>query len=150
MSRTASAALSTREILDRFHRAMLDKSADDLADLYAPDAAHEFPFLFPGMPERYEGREEVRAGYRAAWGVSRAAPQEIQEICEVVVHESVDPEVITVEQTVCGVVTTTGESLSFPGLLVLRVRNGLIVHARDYMDGVRVAHTTGRRCRQLG
>ncbi|MGP8298591.1 nuclear transport factor 2 family protein [Streptomyces inhibens] len=91
--------------------------------------------------ERYEGREEVRAGYRAAWGASRAEPQ---EICEVVVHESVDPEVITVEQTVCGVVTTTGESFSFPGLLVLRVRNGLIVHARDYMDGVRVAHTMGR------
>ncbi|MGP8298725.1 hypothetical protein ACTPOK_12465 [Streptomyces inhibens] len=41
-------------------------------------------------------------------------------------------------------VTTTGESFSFPGLLVLRVRNGLIVHARDYMDGVRVAHTMGR------
>ncbi|UKY53157.1 nuclear transport factor 2 family protein [Streptomyces inhibens] len=121
MSRTTSAALSAREILDRFHRAMLDKSADDLADLYAPDAVHEFPFLFPGMPERYEGREEVRAGYRAAWGASRAEPQ---EICEVVVHESVDPEVITVEQTVCGVVTTTGESFSFPGLLVLRVRNG--------------------------
>ncbi|MFI0715123.1 YybH family protein [Streptomyces inhibens] len=73
MSRTTLAALSAREILDRFHRAMLDKSADDLADLYAPDAVHEFPFLFPSVPERYEGREEVRAGYRAAWGAAGSA-----------------------------------------------------------------------------
>ncbi|MEU2780190.1 hypothetical protein ABZ646_47280, partial [Streptomyces sp. NPDC007162] len=62
-----SANLGPREVLARYQRAMLDKSADDLADLYAVDAMHEFPFLFPGMPERYQGREEVRAGYRAAW-----------------------------------------------------------------------------------
>ncbi|MGP3922346.1 nuclear transport factor 2 family protein [Streptomyces sp. 8N616] len=51
---------------------------------------------------------------------------------------------VTVEQTVAGTLTTTGQSFSFPGLLVLRVRNGLIVHVRDYMDGLRVAHTMGR------
>ncbi|MFE0379882.1 nuclear transport factor 2 family protein [Streptomyces inhibens] len=102
------------------------------------------------MKGEVEGREEVRAGYRAAWGASRAEPQ---EICEVVVHESADPEVITVEQTVCGVVTTTGESFSFPGLLVLRVRNGLIVYApRLHGRRPRRPHdgSTGRRCRQLG
>lgn len=27
---------------------------------------------------------------------------------------------------------------------MLRVHNGLIVHARDYMDGVRIAHAMGR------
>lgn len=30
----------------------------------------EFPFLFPGVPERFRGREEIRAEYRAAWGAS--------------------------------------------------------------------------------
>jgi hypothetical protein len=33
---------------------MLHLSADDLADLYAVHAVHEFPFLVPGRPERYE------------------------------------------------------------------------------------------------
>ncbi|MGP3922345.1 hypothetical protein [Streptomyces sp. 8N616] len=66
MPDTNSADLSPRDVLARYHRAMLDKSADNLADLYAANAVHEFPFLFPGMPDRYQGREEVRAGYRAA------------------------------------------------------------------------------------
>ncbi|MEB8336010.1 nuclear transport factor 2 family protein [Streptomyces endophyticus] len=142
MSDTTSADLGPRDVLARFHRAMLDKSADDLADLYAADAVHEFPFLgFPGMPERYQGREEVRAGYRAAWGASPAQPQSIDDVR---VHESTDPELITVEQVVAGTVTTTGRTFSFPGLLVLRVQNGRIVHVRDYMDGLRIAHTMGR------
>ncbi|MDX3457719.1 nuclear transport factor 2 family protein [Streptomyces sp. ME02-8801-2C] len=133
--------LGPRDVLARYQRAMLDGSADDLADLYAVDAVHEFPFLFPGMPERYRGREEVRAGYRAAWGASPARPR---EITEVVVHDGADPEVITVEQVVTGIVTTTGRPFSFPGLLVIRVRDGRIVHVRDYMDGLRVAHTMDR------
>ncbi|MFJ2721633.1 nuclear transport factor 2 family protein [Streptomyces sp. NPDC087437] len=102
MPNTTSANLSPRDVLARYHRAMLDKSADDLADLYAADAVHEFPFLgFPGMPERYQGREEVRAGYRAARGASPAQPQKIHDV---LVHESIDPEVITVEQGVVGTV----------------------------------------------
>ncbi|MGW3944452.1 nuclear transport factor 2 family protein [Streptomyces phaeochromogenes] len=130
-----------REVLARYQQAMLDGSADDLADLYAVDAVHEFPFLFPGMPERYQGREEVRAGYRAAWGASPARPREIRDV---VVHDSTDPEVITVEQVVTGTVATTGRAFSFPGLLVIRVHDGLITHVRDYMDGLGVAHAMGR------
>ncbi|MFF1360707.1 nuclear transport factor 2 family protein [Streptomyces sp. NPDC058297] len=141
MPDTTSADLGPREVLARYQQAMLDKSADDLADLYAVDAVHEFPFLSPGMPARYQGREEVREGYRAAWGPSPAQPQEIREV---VVHESTDREVITVEQVVTGTVTTTGQSFSLPGLLVIRIRNGQIVHVRDYMDGLGVAHAMGR------
>ncbi|MEV7778084.1 nuclear transport factor 2 family protein [Kitasatospora sp. NPDC088351] len=141
MPDTTSTSPGPREILARYQRAMLDKSADDLADLYAVDAVHEFPFLSPGMPARYQGSEEVRAGYRAAWGASPAQPREIREVA---VHESTDPEVITVEQVVTGTVATTGQTFSIPGLLVLRVRNGRIVHVRDYMDGLGVAHTMGR------
>ncbi|OPF75596.1 hypothetical protein VT50_0224555 [Streptomyces antioxidans] len=141
MPDTTSSPLGPRELLARFQRAMLDKSADDLADLYAVDAVHEFPFLSPGMPERYQGREEIRAGYRAAWGASPAQPREIREVA---VHENTDPEVIVVEQVVHGTVTTTGRAFHVPGLLVMRVRNGEFVHVRDYMDGLGVAHEMGR------
>jgi uncharacterized protein len=134
-------ARSPREVLARYQQAILDRSADDLADLYAPDAVHELPFLFPGMPDRYRGSEEVRAGYRAAWGASPARPQEIRDL---VVHESTDPEVLTVEQTVVGTVTTDGRAFRFPGVLVLRIRDGRIVHVRDYMDGLGVARAMGR------
>ncbi|MFG2289225.1 nuclear transport factor 2 family protein [Streptomyces sp. NPDC048595] len=141
MSDTTRPGLSPREVLERYQRAMLGKSADDLADLYAVDAVHEFPFVFPGMPERYEGREAVRAGYQAVWSASPAQPQRIRQV---VVHESTDPEVMVVEQVVTGTLTTTGREFSFPGLLVMRVRNSRIVHVRDYMDGLGVAHAMDR------
>ncbi|MDG4532132.1 nuclear transport factor 2 family protein [Streptomyces sp. AV19] len=130
----------TPAILDRYHRAVLSKSADDLAELYAPDGVHEYPFFFPGMPERFEGREAIREGCRAIWGPSPARPQRVEEVA---VHVSADGEVITVEHIVHGTLAPTGQEFSFPGLLVLRVRDGLITHARDYMDGLRVAHTMG-------
>jgi ketosteroid isomerase-like protein len=130
-----------REILRRYQQAMVDKSADDLADLYAADAVHELPFLFPGMPERLEGREQVRAAYRAAWAASDAQPREVRDVD---VHSCADGTVLVVEQIVSGVRESTGESFEFPGVLVLRVRDGEIVHVRDYMDGLGVARAMGR------
>ncbi|MER6144878.1 nuclear transport factor 2 family protein [Streptomyces sparsogenes] len=135
------APAGSREIVERFHRAMLAKSADDLADLYAVDARHEFPFLFPGLPACFHGREEIRAGYRAMWG---ATPVEAETIRDVVVHETAEDGTVVVEQTVVGTVATTGRSVAVPGILVLRIRDGLIVHTRDYMDGLGVATATDR------
>ncbi|WP_189297874.1 hypothetical protein [Streptomyces albospinus] len=40
--------------------------------------------------------------------------------------------------------TTTGQSFSFPGLLVIRVRNGQMLHGRDHTDGLGAAHAMGR------
>ncbi|WP_267877965.1 nuclear transport factor 2 family protein [Streptomyces spirodelae] len=130
-----------REVLDRYHRAMLDMDADALAGLYADDGVHEFPFAFPGLPERFTGREEIRAGYHALWDGSPARPEEIRDV---VVHPSTDGEVLTVEQTVSGTVAPEGRPFRFPGLLVLRVRDGRLVLVRDYMDGLGVAHGLGR------
>jgi ketosteroid isomerase-like protein len=120
---------------------MLDLDADALADLYASDAIHEFPFTAPGRLRRYEGREEVRAGYRAAWG---ASPIRLDEITNVVVHETTDPEVIVAEQEAVGTVTTTGRPFTLAFLLVMRVRDGRIAHVRDYADALGVAQALDR------
>ncbi len=130
-----------RDVLARYHQAVRDKSADDLADLYAVDAVHEFPFTSPGFPARYEGREEVRAGYRAAWG---ASPVVVEEVREVAVHETGDPEVIVAEHTVVASLPDRAGDLTVPGLLILRVRDGLLVHVRDYMDGCGVRNAISR------
>ncbi|MGX4735212.1 nuclear transport factor 2 family protein [Kitasatospora griseola] len=121
------------DILARYRRAMLDLDADALAELYAPDGVHEFPFRFPRFPARYEGREAIRAGYRAAWSATPARPTEIEETA---VHRSTDPEVLVVEQQVRGEIAGGHGEFTIAGLLVIRVRDGLIVHARDYMDGL--------------
>ncbi|WP_328583833.1 nuclear transport factor 2 family protein [Streptomyces sp. NBC_00370] len=132
----APAVRTPREVLACYYRAMLDKSADDLADLYAVDAVHEFPFTSPGFPARYEGREAVRAGYRAAWG---ASPVQVEEIRKTAAYETADPEVIIAEHVVVGTLPTGRTTFTVPGLLVLHVHNGLITRVRDYMDGLRVA-----------
>lgn len=130
-----------RAILRRYQQAVIDKSADDLADLYAADAVHELPFLFPGMPDRLEGREQVRVAYRAAWAASEARPQEVREVA---VHSCDGGDVLVAEQVVSGTLPSTGEPFEFPGVLVLHVHDGEIIHVRDYMDGLGVAHAMGR------
>lgn len=123
--------MSVEEIVTAYHAAMLHKSPDELAGLYAEDGLHEFPF---GAAPPFQGREEVRRGYHAMWD---ATPFEIDEVRRVAVHRTEDPEVVVVEQTVHG--TVAGRHLTVPGLLVLRVRDGGIVHTRDYMDTSAIA-----------
>ncbi|MFE1322235.1 nuclear transport factor 2 family protein [Kitasatospora phosalacinea] len=135
------AARTPHEVLEHYHRALVSMSADDLADLYAPDATHEFPFPFPGMPSCYKGREEVRAGFRAAWQHSPATPAGLRDVT---VHPTADATVLIAEQTVTGTVATTGEPFAFPGILVLHVEDGRITRVRDYMDALTITRTLRR------
>lgn len=133
---TEPAVRTPHDVLDHYYRAMLDMSADDLADLYAPDAVHEFPFTAPGFPARFEGREAVRAGYRAAWG---AGPAWVREIRRIATYETADPQVLVAEHVVVGTLRQQRTEFTVPGLLILRVRDGLLILVRDYMDGPAVA-----------
>ncbi|MFI9832082.1 nuclear transport factor 2 family protein [Streptomyces sp. NPDC051913] len=130
-----------RDVLARYYQAMRDKSADDLADLYAEDAVHEFPFASPGFPPRFQGREAVRAGYRGAWGRS---PVRVERIEVAAVHDTGDPEVVVAEHTVVASLPGRTGTVDVPGLLVLRVRDGRLVQVRDYMDGLGVRNAVGR------
>ncbi|NUP02233.1 MAG: nuclear transport factor 2 family protein [Nonomuraea sp.] len=123
--------MSVEEIVSAFHGAMLHKSADELADLYAEDGVHEFPF--GGLPP-YEGREAVREGYRAAWGASPAVPQEVERVA---LHRTADPEVVVVEQNAH--VKVGDQPITVPGLLVLRIRDGRIARCKDFMDSSAIA-----------
>ncbi|NEC63811.1 nuclear transport factor 2 family protein [Streptomyces sp. SID9727] len=136
----ASAPRTPHEVLTRYYQAMIDKSPDDLADLYAADAVHEFPFASPGFPPRFEGREAVRAGYRAVWG---ASPAEVREVRRIAVHEAAEPGVIVAEHVVVGVLPGKAGEFTVPGLLVLHVRGGLLTRVRDYMDSAGVADARG-------
>jgi ketosteroid isomerase-like protein len=124
-----------RALLARYHDAMLALDANALADLYAVDGVHDFPFLTAGRPRRYVGREEIRAGYGAAWG---ATPLRVEAISNVAVYETADPEVIIAEQDAMVVFPETGQRFAQPSILVMRARDGAFVHVRDYADQLRV------------
>ncbi|MGP4100289.1 nuclear transport factor 2 family protein [Nonomuraea sp. KM90] len=123
--------MSIEEIVSGYHAAMVHKSPDELAELYAEDGLHEFPF--GGLPA-YQGKEEVRAGYRKMWG---ATPFEVEEVRRLALHRTEDPEVVVVEQDT--IVAVGDRRITVPSLAVLRIRDGRIIHNRDYMDTRAVA-----------
>jgi uncharacterized protein len=137
----AAKARSPREVLRAFHDAMKAKSADTLADLYAVDGTHELPFYTPNQPRVLEGRERVRDTYRRAWADH---PLDIERIEDVFVHEGEDREVVVGQWKAQALVRASGKGVEITGLLVLRVRNGLIVHTRDFMDAMGIAKALGR------
>jgi ketosteroid isomerase-like protein len=59
------------------------------------------------------------------------------------IHETQDPEVIVAEFDYAGTVIATGEPFRVPCVFVLRVRDGLIVESRDYIDHVAMARARG-------
>jgi ketosteroid isomerase-like protein len=129
--------LSAREVLARYHQAMLDKSADDLADLYATDAVHEFPFEVPGWPAKLSGREEIRSLYHRSWS---NVPFQLTEVHDVAVSECGD----TVIGEWYGTGVTPDRAFTAKGVLVFRVEGGKIVHMRDYMDVFGTFRSLGR------
>lgn len=124
---------TAREVFERgqqlLQRAELD--GDALAVQYAPDGVFEAPFAPPGLPRRIEGREAIRAMYRAA---SSSAGRPAFEIRSVVVHETLDPETIVTEFEVHARHPHTGEGYRFANLQVITVRDGEIVSLRDYWN----------------
>ncbi|NBF00351.1 nuclear transport factor 2 family protein [Nonomuraea sp. KC401] len=132
--------MSIEEIVTGYHAAMSHKSPDELADLYAERGLHEFPF--GGLPP-FRGREEVRTGYRGMWG---RMPFAVREVRRRALLRTDDPEVVVVEQDT--LVEAGEELVTVPGLLVLRIRDGEIVHTRDYMDTGAIARVESATCRE--
>jgi uncharacterized protein len=61
----------------------------------------------------------------------------------VVIHETADPEVIVAEFEYRGTILATGKPFAVPCVFVMRVRDGLIVESRDYVDHVAFARARG-------
>ena len=135
MSRTA------RETVEAFLASITTR--DKLIDFYAPDVVIERPYA-PATLRRSEGLEILRQG------ITRAADlYTLDKTDNVVLHETADPEVIIAEYDVhCRVVATQKDFVaSF--IMVLRVRDGLIVHSRDYNNPLASAAALGTTPDQL-
>jgi ketosteroid isomerase-like protein len=124
MSRTA------RETVEQFVSApttLADRG--DLADFYAEDAVVEIMFAPPGVATRTQGREVLRARFTASTAVLA-----FDEVVSAVLHQTDDPEVVIAEYGLRGHVVETGKEFVFQYVMVIRVRDGLIIHSRDYFN----------------
>ena len=132
---------SARQIAERLLTATTGPDPGDIADCYAPDVVIEMPFAAgPLYPDRIQTtRQELRARFRAGTAVRR-----YQRLSDVVIHETADPEVVIAEYQLHGVLLEQGEPFAQRFVMVMTVRDGQIVHTRDYTNPITGARLLGR------
>ncbi|MEV1245923.1 nuclear transport factor 2 family protein [Nonomuraea sp. NPDC050022] len=121
--------MNAREVAERVLETSLSADMEGFVELMAPDGVIEWPYRPEGVPETLDGRDEIRA-FMATGG----RLIEFERHVDVVIHETADPEVVIVEYTVHGHVAATGAPFTQRVIAVIRVRDGLVVHYRDYIN----------------
>jgi ketosteroid isomerase-like protein len=132
---------SPRQIAERLLRATVSPDPGDIADCYAPSVVIEMPFaVAPLYPVRIETtRDELRARFRAG-----VASRRYKRLSNVVIYETTEPGVVIAEYELHGELTTTAEAFSQRFLMVMTIRDGQIVHSRDYTNPVTGARLLGK------
>ena len=130
---------TAREVVTSLVHAVVN-STDTVADFYAPELTIEMPFGAPLYPASQQtGREQLRAQI-----VDGTKSRRYTKVDNVVIHETTDPEVVIVEYEVHGDNLDTETPFVLPLLMIITVRDGLIVHSRDYSNAVAGAVALGR------
>ena len=131
---------SARQTIDRFLQAAVSPIPGDMADCYAEQFVIEMPFAAGLAPERMDStREEFRARVTAG----RTARRYTRAV-DVHIHETADPEVVVLEYRLEGRMVADDCPFSLAFVMVVTVRNGLIVHTRDYTNPIDGARLLGR------
>jgi uncharacterized protein len=136
-------APSPRDILERALDRVRAYDLDGFADLFVEDGVIEYPFAPSGALRRLQGREEIRRVLGEAAASPRRAGRRVTKIGSLVVHQTVDPDVIVAEFDLEGEIVATGQAYRLPYIQVLRVRDGRIVSLRDYIDYPALTALTG-------
>ena len=129
-----------RAVAERLLAAIVSGEPDQVARLYAPELEIELPFGPPLLPARVaSGRTQVREQLTAGTAVRRYLRVE-----DVAIHEAGDGETVVAEYTIHGEHLPGREPFQLPFAMVMTVRDGVIVHTRDYSDPVAGARLLGR------
>jgi ketosteroid isomerase-like protein len=140
MSTTTTSSSSARQTIERFLEAAVSPAPGDLADCYAERFVIEMPFAGGLAPERSElTREDFRARVTAGLAVRRYT-----RAVDVRIHETADPEVVVAEYRLEGRKVADLSPFSLAFVMVVTVRDGLIVHSRDYSNPIDGARLLGR------
>lgn len=131
---------SPREVFLKLVHGVCDGPAENLAALYA-ERTHVTHPIHPLRPPVLRSRDELHEHFTAAPPPDRTLRRRPVDI---VVHETADPEVIVAEFAYQGHVVETGETFTVPCVFVMRIRDGLIIESRDYIDPIASARARGR------
>lgn len=123
-----------QEVAEKLIRGISAGRYAELAALYAEDCVIEVP-LAPG---RGRPRTEGGAAIRKHFAAMPDQPFTLR-VHDLVVHRTEDPELVVAEWDYEVTSKTTGRSVLAANVQFLRVRDGLIVHTRDFHDHPRFA-----------
>src|SRR4051794_658563 len=121
--------MNAREIAERVLEAGLTGDHGLIAEMMAPDGVIEWPYHPEGVAGLLRGHDQIRAFMAASGNLI-----DFEEYRDVVIHDTTDPDVAIVEYSAYGRVTATGAPFEQRVIAVLRVRDGLIAHYRDYVN----------------
>ena len=130
--------LSPRQVVEALMRGISAGIWAELHTWFSDTAVVEYPFALP-EPFRLQGRQAIQKYFAAI----SAYPLKLQ-IRNMVVHETLDPEVVVAEWDYDGLVTTTGHAFQVSNIIVTTVRKGAIVASRDYHNHAVLAGVMGR------
>jgi uncharacterized protein len=128
------------EVFLRLVHGVADRRYDTLPALYAERTDVRHP-MWPGGTPALTTRDDLRQHFARAAAAASAVRMR-PEVVEV--HETRDPEVVVGEMEYRGTAVATGEPFAVPCVFVLRVRDGLIVESRDYIDHLAAARARGQ------
>ena len=123
-----------RQVAEKLVAGISERRFDEIPTLYAEDCVVEVPYAAAGTGRRIEGG----AGIREHFARADAVPFRLRAR-DLVVHETEDPELVVSEWDYEVTSTTTDRTATVANVQFLRVRDGLIVHSRDFHDHARLA-----------
>ncbi len=112
-------------------------------DLFTDDGVYELPFSLRGGVRRYEGISTIRERFVA---IGRSPANTLYELdhVAVAVHESIDPDVVTLEWSISGRLHANGEPIRIPSsVAVVFFEGDKIKHYRDYPNSAGIAEAVG-------
>lgn len=133
--------MTPKDVFLRLVHGVADRDFEALPGLYAERTDVRHPMSpYGGQPllSRDALREHFGGTGPRVTEVVKFQPANIR------IHETRDPEVIVAEFDYAGTVLATGEPFTVPCVFVMRVRDGLIVESRDYIDHLAMARARGQ------
>ena len=122
------------QVAEKLVTGICERRFEEVPKLYAEDCVVEVPYAPDGATARIEGGAAIREHFAHAG----ATPLRLRAR-DLVVHETEDPELVVstwdYEVTAAG----TSRTATVANVQFLRVRDGLIVHSRDFHDHARLA-----------
>jgi ketosteroid isomerase-like protein len=123
-----------RQVAEKLVTGISEGRFEEVPRLYAEDCVVEVPYATGGAAPLLEGGAAVREHFSHA----DAMPFRLRAR-DLVVHETEDPELVVLSWDYEITATTTGATATVANVQFLRVRDGLIVHSRDFHDHARFA-----------